>query len=1187
MLGTLLFNAAISRWELSHMKNTSLPQVPELDKLSPIQFQKLLDCMSGGVRLIGVGGQLFSVYVSPGYMELPGSVDVIQEEEPLDSLLSEDREKVEATLREGAASEAYVECTYRILTGGRIYHRHMRAVRVPYESLEAPVMLCVITDITQVTQTAETLAWGNEQLNLALDRMKAQLWEVDIPTATYRLWDTKEFTYNDNYKFVGVPGCFTEHNWVYPESIPDITAFFEGMLAGKAEDQCAGIMRQFESNKFNWIKLSYRMHYDENGKPRKAVGISERFPNILIEKSRFSQEKKLNDAIKHRLVAAVQVNLTRDRVEQSYIGGTSLLDGYTLMTAQDMFEENIRTMVNDEDIARYCAKMAPSTIRNAYDHGSEWTMTTYRRKDKSGNVRWATLSCVLIAEPVSGDLYGFAYVQDVDRIKRWELSLPVRVEIDPETRLYTKNTGHALAQHVLKEASAPNRICAMVAVDFSSLRDVVEKISYSMGSRAILSLGRLFRFLLDEDCIVARDDDYRFTIFIPAETSRKKAEMTVRDLIDNVERMRDAISVSEPLSLYVGIAMASCQEADAETLYAQAMRACALAGRSKERIHVYSPRTDSETIQSSFSSFDADAECPLTKDESETYARCLATLLKNDSYNDATNEMMGVLGEYYEAARIYIISLQQLNGVEDASREWLAYGKNATLEHARKMSVNKHPAIQRALEERSVALLGSATPDLTLSADGIWNLTVVPFLDRDSVLGCLCIENAEAHFGETAVLLMLLSVLVAAHRKSVAAATAQSGGQFDRLTGLLNREACMAVVKKTNGDAISSLGVFFADINGLSQVNQEMGMDYGDNLIRFCASTVKGEFRLNEIYRYSGDELLVLCMNITHDEFTKRCESIRRVFDTVYPGRMSIGCTWADSDINMLKMLDHSVKLSTLSKQSYYLNEMNGSKHMKSEALRVLLEHLEAKRFRVWFQPKADVSTGRIVGAEALVRLFDPQRGIVGPQEFIPIFERGHAIRELDFFVLNETLRQMQEWKNNGKRVVPVSVNYSRATLLDPKALETTLEIFNRYEVPMHLLEIEITESIGELEHATIARACSQFRKNGFRLALDDFGSAYSSMAVLANVQFDAVKVDKSIINNIVTNNVSRSIVESTLRICNENGADCIAEGVETAEQAEALHEVGNIKAQGYFYNKPLPADVFADEYLKAEEAEA
>ncbi|MDO5112056.1 MAG: EAL domain-containing protein [Clostridia bacterium] len=1169
------------------MKNTPSTHVTEMDALSSIQFQKLLDCMSGGVRLIGVDERLTHVYTSPGYMDLPGSRGGTVDKDPLDCLIAEDRERIEKTIREGALTEAYVECTYRIAADGQTFHRHMRAVRVPYESMDMPVMLCVITDITQATHTAETLAWGSEQLNLALDRMKAQLWEVDIPTATYRLWDAKELRYNDKFKFVGVPGCFTEHNWVYPESVPDITAFFEGMLAGKAEDQCAGVMRQFESNKFSWIKLSYRMHYDQNGKPLKAVGISERFPNILIEKSRFTQEKKLNDAIRHRLIAAVQVNLTRDSVEQCYIGETSLLEGFPLLTAQDMFEENIRTMVNDEDIARYCAKMSPSTIRNAYDHGSDWTMATYRRKDKNGNVRWATLSCVLIAEPVSGDLYGFAYIQDVDRIKRWELSLPVRVERDPETRLYTKNTAHALAQHVLSEASSPNRICAMVAVDFSSLRDVVEKISYSMGSRAILSLGRLFRFLLDEDCVVGRDDDYRFTIFIPSSASRKKAEMLVRDLIDNVERMRDAVSVSEPLSLYVGIAMASCREADAENLYAQAIRACGMAGRSKERIHVYSARTDSETIQSSFSCFDADAECPLTKDESETYARCLAALLKNESYNDATSEMMNVLGEYYNAARVYIVALRQSPGMEEGSREWTAYGKTAALEHARKMSIEKHPAMQRALEEKRIALLGGAAPQETLSKDGVWNLSVIPFLDKDSALGCLCIENAEAHFGETAMLVMLSSVLVAAHRKNVAVATAHNGGQFDRLTGLLNREACMSVVKKTNGDAISALGVFFSDINGLSQVNQEMGMDYGDNLIRFCASTIKGEFRLNEIYRYSGDELLVLCMNITHDEFTKRCESIRRVFDTVYPGRMSIGCTWADSDINMLKMLDHSVKLATLSKQSYYLNEVHGSKHMKSEALRVLLEHLEAKRFRVWFQPKANVSTGEIVGAEALVRLFDPQRGIVGPQEFIPVFERGHAIRELDFFVLNETLRQMQEWKRDGKRIVPVSVNYSRATLLDPKALETTLEIFNRYDVPQNLIEIEITESIGELEHATIARACSQFRKNGFRLALDDFGSAYSSMAVLANVRFDAVKVDKSIINNIVTNNVSRSIVESTLRICNENGADCIAEGVETAEQAEALHEVGNIKAQGYFYNKPLPADVFADEYLKLEEAKA
>ena len=1153
---------------------------------TPVQIQTLLSCMDGGVCVVCVGEKLICKYASPAYYEMPGSSkeylkDGISEDF-LKNVHPADRARLENTLRNGVESEIPTRCDYRIKNENGIFYRSVRVMHAPNDGDNMPSVLCVIRDNTHERQVADDLAKGNAQLNIALERMKAYLWEVDIATASFRIWDSSSQSFKKNTVFSPVPECFTERNWVYPEFIHEVNSFFADMLEGKREGQCACIMRQIDGNRFSWVKMSYVMHYDENGEAEKAVGISERFPNILDEKSRFEQEEKLIEAVKDKLVAALKVNITAETLESIYIRGDSLIEKNDIKTCGDIFKENIRVMINDEDIARYCAKMNPSILNNAYEHGSDCGITEYRRKDKFGNVKWVFTSCLLMTEPVTGELYAFVYVMDKDALKRWELALPIRVEVDPATQLYSRETARAIMRGIIETKNKTDLRCALMIVDFEGMKDIINRISYSVASRMILSLGRLFRLLLNKDCVIGREGEFRFSVFVPVIASSKRAYEMAQELIDEVEYLRDHASMHEPLTFSVGIAVGKRDSVDSIGMYTRAVQACAQAIASNEKYHICVAEEDENAIRQNVISVpETQDDRPLTQDENEVYAKCLSLLLRADVFMDAATEVLHLLGGYYAAERVCVLTLDEKKTTLRRAHEWEIPRARMSMERMRRTHIENNPQIFKVVTECNIYFLDEHEAHSAKEYCGGERHVALPIIGDNGIAGILALENVGLHLQDTALLAAVIPAMLTAYKKNRLISEKPGDLQHDRLTGLLDRDACMQFIRSTNGETVSTFGILFTDVNGLSAVNQQMGIDYGDNLIRFAASTVLSEFMSNEVYRYSGDELLVLCQDVTHEEFMRRCDSIRKVCDNVYPGRISIGCTWADVDINILKMLDHAVKLATISKQSYYLSEVHGSKHLQSEALKLLMEHLEKKRFQVWFQPKANVLTGEIVGAEALVRLLDPQRGIVGPQEFIPVFERGNAIRELDFFVLDETLKTMQRWKDEGKIIVPVSVNYSRATLLDPTALETTLSIFHRYSIGQDMLEIEITESIGEMEHATIGQACGKLRENGFRLALDDFGSAYSSMAVLANVPFDAVKVDKSIINSIVTNRVSRSIVESTLRICKETGAGCIAEGVETAEQAQAQLGVGCAQAQGYFYNKPMNAEAFSHICLK------
>lgn len=1155
---------------------------------SPVQIQTLLKCMDGGVCVVGIGKKIILKYASPAYFDMPGTTQHQNNEgsaDFLEDVYSLDVKKLKKALNDCVENGVVTRCEYRIKNEQGLFYRSAKITKAPQGSEGFPSAVCVVRDYTHEKRAADDLAKGNAQLNIALERMKAYLWEVDIATASFRVWDSASLSFRDDVVFSPVPNCFTEHNWIYPEFIKEFSSFFDDMLKGSKEGQCACIMRQMDSNRFSWVKLSYVMHYDENGDAEKAVGISERFPNILDEKSRFEQEEKLIEAVKDKLVAALKLNISADTIESIYIRGDSLIDKNEIKSSGDIFKENIRVMINDEDIARYCAKMNPSILNNAYEHGSDCSVTEYRRKDKFGNVKWVWVSCLLMTEPVTGELYAFVYVMDKDALKRCELSLPTRVEFDPATQLYSRESARGIMRRIIEAKDKSELRCALMIVDFDGMKDIIERISYSVASRMMLSLGRLFRLLLNKDCVIGREGEFRFSVFVPVISSSKRAYEMARELIEELEYLRDHASMHEPLTFSVGISVGKRNSVDSIGIYTQAIQACAQAAVSAEKYHICVVEDDGERARPSvLAAAETQEEEQLTQEENEVYAKCLSLLLRADVFVDAVTEVLRLIGGYYAAQRVCILDLDAQRTSIHRAHEWEVPRARVNMERTRYTRIENHAQIMKVVSSESICFLDDQEAHTAQEYSGGERHVAVPVINDKGIIGILALENVGLHLQDTALLSMIIPAMLTAYNKNEIIKRKPEDMQRDRLTGLLDRDACMQFIRGANGETISTFGVLFTDVNGLSAVNQQMGIDYGDNLIRFAASTILGEFSSQEVYRYSGDELLVLCQDITHEVFMRRCENIRKIFDAAYPARISIGCTWADVDINILKMLDHAVKLATISKQTYYLSEVHGSKHMQSEALKLLMEHLEKKRFQVWFQPKANVLTGEVVGAEALVRLMDPRRGIVGPQEFIPVFERGNAIRELDFFVLDETLKTMQKWKNSGRTIVPVSVNYSRATLLDPTALETTLSIFNRYSIEQDMLEIEITESIGEMEHATIGQACGKLREHGFRLALDDFGSAYSSMAVLANVPFDAVKVDKSIINSIVTNRVSRSIVESTLKICKETGAGCIAEGVETAEQAQTLLGVGCSQAQGYFYNKPMDADTFSRICLKEEQ---
>lgn len=238
------------------------------------------------------------------------------------------------------------------------------------------------------------------------------------------------------------------------------------------------------------------------------------------------------------------------------------------------------------------------------------------------------------------------------------------------------------------------------------------------------------------------------------------------------------------------------------------------------------------------------------------------------------------------------------------------------------------------------------------------------------------------------------------------------------------------------------------------------------------------------------------------------------------------------------------------------------------------LSDLEKGRFEVWYQPKYNPHTENLIGAEALVRWRKADGSLVSPGKFIPLFEKNGMIRTLDQYVFATVCGQQLRWRKEGKKIVPVSVNLSRATLYYDSVVTDYKNIAEENGIESEYVPIEITESAA-VDNDNIHVLAKGFHQCGFSLLVDDFGSGYSSLAMLNMGFFDVLKIDKSLIDHIGDHNGER-LLDHTITLAKEIGLYITAEGVETVEQVEFLRAMNCDSIQGYYYSKPLPMEEFS-----------
>jgi len=410
----------------------------------------------------------------------------------------------------------------------------------------------------------------------------------------------------------------------------------------------------------------------------------------------------------------------------------------------------------------------------------------------------------------------------------------------------------------------------------------------------------------------------------------------------------------------------------------------------------------------------------------------------------------------------------------------------------------------------------------------------------------------------------------------------------DHLTGLPNRsllEDRMAHALERCRREGQNIGVMFFDLDHFKTVNDTAGHDVGDKLLRAVAARLRQCVRsVDTVARMGGDEFVVLCEDITDDAqldvvvshiMGAFAEPIvladRQLWVSVSAGVVSGGPS--SSVAQLLSQADaamYQAKGRARGSVCHYDPRTRPDLEKRAEGSRLLRLALEANQLLTHYQPIVDLHSGCLVGAEALVRWRDPLRGLVPAKDFVPLAEELGLVGEIGDVVLAEVAQQVKEWS----RIAPkfkVSVNVSPLQLRGTALLSSVRGLMNQGVDPASIV-LEVTESAVMEDATTSSSLLGELRDAGFGIAIDDFGTGYSSLAYLKQLPATSIKVDQAFTSQLPDPH-DLAIVMAILAIADTYGLDVVAEGIETAEQAELLKELGCPQGQGYHFARPVPAD--------------
>lgn len=372
------------------------------------------------------------------------------------------------------------------------------------------------------------------------------------------------------------------------------------------------------------------------------------------------------------------------------------------------------------------------------------------------------------------------------------------------------------------------------------------------------------------------------------------------------------------------------------------------------------------------------------------------------------------------------------------------------------------------------------------------------------------------------------------------------------------------------------------DIRKFKLINDLYGEKFGDEILNFIIKRL-GEYCHEEQFfiNLRSDVFMIVTEYGNEEELTELVKHLDERITNFKDVKLQLSYgiyTVEDKTMELRQMEDRSAmarkaaKNNILTNVVFYKEQFKVSLYNRKFIEENMQSAIAERQFMMYLQPKYSIAKNEIIGAEALVRWRHPERGMIYPNQFIPIIEENGFIKEVDYYIWGEACRFIRRCEEAGIRSCPVSVNVSRVHLQDNECIRMLSEMIDDNHISKELLELEITESADDQQ---ISMKALLLKEAGFTLLMDDFGSGYSSLNILLETPFDVIKLDKKFMENMMVSNKGKLILEQVVLMADKLELGLLAEGVETKEQIDLLENIGCDQVQGYYYAKPMPEEEF------------
>lgn len=1035
------------------------------------------------------------------------------------------------------------------------------------------VMIGMIMDITERHTLEQQLHHTEEIYRLVRNYTNLDVWEYDALRHTIRVQKIENGEQTSEWVYKDIPESSIQSGKVHPDSVDTFREIHKRIDEG--EDTVVAVLRFREPDgTYSWQRITY-ISMKEKGEVKGAIGITE---NITLQKEaeiRAFKQEKMREMLAKDTIYSAHINLTKNRLEMVWSEGEELnMDTLGNVTYQNVFERIINQIANEDDRKRFREEFTIENMRKYAEQSNFSREFEFRQAYENGKIIWVNLSFRIIDSPTTGDKILFAYARNIDAVKRRELSLQKKAELDEITGFYNLTTTKLLIENILNDKSNKTGESAFLLINVDNFRQVNQSGGFAAGDELLRQIGNNIRDHIPSLSVSGRINGDTFAVYFRSHQTKKMVRKDVRELMNVLCGNYVCGKRQYDITVSMGAICLGEKQATYDFIYQSAYNALDVAKRNGgNNLIFHSEIVGTEKTPEIFD-----------RKIGEVFQKGFDWIRRGEREKEVYRIYMEYIGKSYRAEEVTFF-----RKVSDDYYErivgWNAYEKGDTLQ------VN--PNHMKYFEE----ILQQTAPETSLYIDGkdsVGYEQALKVFDTDELDYSLFLmghmEDGELKYGilaekcegrvrdyrvRDAVMEMIRWTKYIYSIKE----EYENALECDRNTGILNYESYVNRVENMNEDMISTLGMVGIQMVDLKKYNQQYGTQKGDESLIFVAECMARIFGRKNCYRVGRTSFLIVCENIAYAQFENNYQQLEQELEEAYYEWIVTANAWEQASIFPRRMQEQIEEKLRVAQNKKKYNNATSEKTVQ-EILENIQQLIQDGSFCTFLQPKADTITGQVCGAEALIRLTDKEKGIIPPGRFLPSIEQAGLIRHIDLFILQDVCRIIKNWMEEGWKPFPISLNYSRVTILEPDILEETNRIVESYGIPKNYIEIEIKESIGSIDNISLKNIVGKFAKSGYRIALDDYGAEYSNVYVLYSLQLNTLKLDRRIINDVYHDMKARIIVENVLDICKKFNITSVAEGVETKEHLEVLKDMSCDVIQGYYLNKPLPKEEFYRYYI-------